>query len=404
MTIITNYIDASDGSSGPGADLGNQLVTKDYLISVYPNLMQQMKTPTLWTWGQNNYGQLGDNTIVNESSPVQTIAGGTNWKQIAGGGYHTAAIKTDGTLWTWGHDTYGQLGDNTVVDKLSPVQTIAAGSNWQQVAGGEYHIAAIKTDGTLWTCGYNGQGQLGDNTIAHKSSPVQTIAAGSNWKQVAGGEYHTAAIKTDGTLWTWGQNTYGGLGDNTIAHKSSPVQTIAGGSNWKQVACGYQITAAIKTDGTLWTWGYNTYGGLGDNTIVYKSSPVQTIAGGTNWKQVACGVLHTAAIKTDGTLWTWGYNIHGQLGDNSAITKSSPVQTIAGGTNWKQVAGGLNHTAAIKTDGTLWMWGYNPYGGLGDNTVVDKSSPVQTIASGTNWKQVSAGSYHTTAIAEAGGW
>ena len=202
--------------------------------------------------------------------------------------------------------------------------------------------------GGLWVCGYNGYGELGDSTITNKSSPVQTIAGGTNWKQVATGYYHTAAIKTDGTLWTCGYNGYGQLGDSTITNKSSPVQTITGGTNWKQVACGYFHTAVIKTDGTLWLWGYNLDGQLGDSTITNKSSPVQTIAGGTNWKQVAGGSDHTAAIKTDGTLWTCGYNGSGQLGDSTNTSKSSPVQTITGGTNWKQVAGSQYHTAAIQ--------------------------------------------------------
>ena len=353
-----------------------------------------------WAWGRNNYGELGDNTIAHKSSPVQTIAGGTNWKQIAGGGYHTTAIKTDGTLWACGYNNQGGLGDNTVVDKSSPVQTIAGGTNWKQVAGGFYHTTAIKTDGTLWACGYNGHGGLGDNTTVSKSSPVQTITGGTNWKQVACGEGHTAAIKTDGTLWTCGYNAQGQLGDNTTVSKSSPVQTIAGGTNWKQVACGASHTAAIKTDGTLWTCGYNSRGELGDNTNFNKSSPVQTIAGGTNWNQVSCGFYHTAAIKTDGTLWNCGYNIYGELVDNTVVAKSSPVQTITVGTNWKQVACGFLHTAAIKTDGSLWTWGHDNYGQLGDNTIVDKSSPVQTIAGGTNWKQVACGAYHTVAITQ----
>ena len=332
-----------------GVDVTTGLVAKESFWTIYPSLSQNVKAPALWTWGINANGQLGDNSLTNRSSPVQTIAGGTNWKQIACG-YHTAAVKTDGTLWTWGYNNLGQLGDNTRTQKSSPVQTIAGGTNWKQVTCGQYHTVAIKTDGTLWTWGINTYGQLGDNSITQKSSPVQTIAGGTNWKQVACGHYYTAAIKTDGTLWTWGRNQFGELGDNSATHKSSPVQTIAGGTNWKQVACGYKHTAAVKTDGTLWCCGYNGYGQLGDNSATRKSSPVQTIAGGANWKQVACGGYHTAAVKTDGTLWTWGINGFGQLGDNSITQKSSPVQTIAGGTNWKQVACGYRQTAAIAED------------------------------------------------------
>jgi len=377
--------------SAQTGDFDKYFMTTTDLIDRYAN-------GGLWGWGYNSSGDLGDNTTTAKSSPVQTIAGGNNWKQVYVGDFHTAAIKTDGTLWLWGSNDngYGNLGDNTTTNKSSPVQTIAGGTNWKQVAAGNYNTAAIKTDGTLWLWGSNGSGQLGDNTTTNKSSPVQTIAGGTNWRQVACGS-HTAAIKTDGTLGTWGSNFNGKLGDNTTTSKSSPVQTIAGGTNWRQVACGSH-TAAIKTDGTLWLWGWNTNGQLGDSTTTSKSSPVQTIAGGNNWKQVSCGSYHTAAIKTDGTLWTWGEGIYGQLGDNTSVNKSSPVQTVAGGNNWRLVASGFRHTAAIKTDGTLWSWGIGGSGQLGDNTTTtSKSSPVQTIAGGTNWKQVSCGREHTTA-------
>jgi alpha-tubulin suppressor-like RCC1 family protein len=350
----------------------------------------------LWTWGANVQAELGDNTLVPKSSPVQTVAGGTNWKQVACGTNHSAAIKTDGTLWLWGGGNNGSLGINTFGGRSSPVQTVAGGTNWKQVEIGTYLTAAVKTDGTLWLWGFNNFGQLGDNTVANKSSPVQTISAGANWKQVASGGNSTVAVKTDGTLWTWGSSVSGELGNNTTTSSSSPVQTVAGGTNWKQVDNGSGHMAAIKTDGTLWTWGSSL--GLGDNTTTNKSSPVQTVAGGTNWKQVACGGFHTAAIKTDGSLWTWGSNSYGALGDNTVTLRRSPVQTISAGTNWKQVAGGLYYTAAIKTDGTLWLWGRNNYGNLGNNTITDRSSPVQVISGGTNWKQVATGHYVTAVV------
>ena len=250
----------------------------------------------LWTWGSNANGQLGTGDTSSYSSPVTTIAGGTNWKQVEGDRNHTAAIKTDGTLWTWGSNSSGQLGDGTTSSRLSPATTAGGGTNWKQIACGHAHTAAIKTDGTLWACGYNGSGQLGDGTIANKSSPVTTSGGGTNWKQVAGGLYQTVAIKTDGTLWAWGSNNNGQLGDGTTVSKRSPITTAGGGTNWKQVAGGTYHTAAIKTDGTLWTWGSNSSGQLGDGTIANKSSPVTTAGGGTNWKQVACGLYHTAAI------------------------------------------------------------------------------------------------------------
>ncbi len=194
----------------------------------------------------------------------------------------------------------------------------------------------------------------------------------------------------------WGYNYYGVLGTNNHTNYSSPVQTIAGGTNWKSVSCGVGVIGAIKTDGTLWVWGYNSDGQLGTNNITDYSSPVQTIAGGTNWKSVSCGGSHTGAIKTDGTLWVWGYNYSGQLGTNNITDYSSPVQTIAGGTNWKSVSCGQYYTGAIKTDGTLWMWGV--YGALGVNDTVHRSSPVQ-VSPDILWKNINCSSTNTYSVA-----
>ena len=373
----------------------------------------------LWGWGRNGLATLGiNNTTSPICTPVTTSAGGANWKQIAVNSYAPAAIKTDGTLWTWGTNSWGGVGVNDTNDRSTPVTTFAGGTNWKQVACGDFHTAAIKTDGTLWTWGRNVFAQLGINNSGFPSetqnrpTAVQTFAGGTNWKQVACGAQHTAAIKTDGTLWTWGYCEYGQLGiNNRPTMICTPVTTFAGGTNWKQVACGEYYTAAIKTDGTLWTWGQNSYGQLGINTAsgditLSKCIPVTTFVGGTNWKQVSCGNKHTASIKTDGTLWTWGNNYRGQLGINNTTTPiCTPVTTFAGGTNWKQVAGGGYFTAAIKTDGTLWTWGQNNFGQLGVNSATiypsvdnDKRTPVTTFAGGTNWKQVACTDQYTVAV------
>ena len=365
----------------------------------------------LYGCGYGALGQLMNNatTTPQPVSSYQDVTHGSNWIQMAiagvnlAGAHCSAGIKSDGTLWVCGRNTNGMLGDGTVTNKNSPVQTIAGGTNWKQVATNAISMAGIKTDGTLWTWG-DGVA-IGDNTIVAKSSPVQTIAGGTNWKQVSmgssGGNSYVFAVKTDGTLWGWGSNTGGQLGDNTLTNRSSPVQTVAGGTDWKQVSAGSGGGAAIKTDGSLWLWGSNASGTLGDGTVANKSSPVQTVAGGTNWKQVsmASGTssANCAAIKTDGTLWTWGSNTYGQLGDGTVAAKSSPVQTIAGGTNWKQVSCGNTHIVAIKTDGTIWSWGRNNYNQLMDATTTNRSSPVQVMGT-SNWKQVACGYTETLAI------
>jgi alpha-tubulin suppressor-like RCC1 family protein len=426
-----------------------------YTLSSGTNNSAALKADgTLWTWGGNIDGELGNASTTNVSTPLTTFAGGTNWKQISCGGYHTAAIKTDGTLWTWGRASNGELGNATIVtDRSTPVTTFAGGTNWKQVSSGFSFTSATKTDGTLWVWGSGGNGRLGNGvTTGNISTPVTTFAGGTNWKQAGSSTgSHMMGIKTDGTLWTWGNNSYGQLGNANTTNVSTPITTFIGGTNWKQTSAGISFTAATKTDGTLWLWGRNgTTGRLGTASIATNSStPVTTFAGGTNWKQVSCGDAHTAAIKTDGTLWTWGYSDNGQLGNNQYTSRSTPVTTFAGGTNWKQVHGGDGHTialsgnelflfgssgygqignaqvttsrsiplepvpsatnwksiscgyrhsAAIKTDGTLWVWGNGSSGQLGNADTTRTTTPVTTFIGGTNWKQVSSGQDFTAAI------
>jgi alpha-tubulin suppressor-like RCC1 family protein len=366
------------------------LINKVFLTE--EEILDNLVGDTLWIWGDNYYGETGTNTSgssTNKSAPVQTISGGNNWKYVSAG-YQLGGIKTDGTLWIWGRNHNGQLGDNTTVNKSSPVQTIASTTTWEKVALGYSISSGIKTDGTLWTWGKNQLGQLGDNTTINRSSPVQTIATGSNWREISAGSSYFIAIKTDGTLWSWGDSQYGQLGINIFGNsRSSPVQ-IGLSNEWKRINAGDNFSTAIKNDGTLWVWGYNNRGQLGDNTTLDRSSPVQTVAGGT-WKQSAAGANSMSGIKKDGTLWSWGRNFNGTLGDNTTIDRSSPVQVISGGSNWLKIEVGRQSTYGIKTDGTLWVWGTNGYGNLGINSFPSyRSSPVQTTLGGNNWKQVSA--------------
>ena len=254
-----------------------------------------------------------------------------------------------------------QLGDATTTHRSSPVQTSSGGPLWSnRFAAGGRHSAAIKTDGSLWLWGANDFGQLGDGTLTNRSGPTQTSSANTNWSRIACGQSHTLAIKTDGTLWAWGRNTSGQLGKGNYIDLSSPSQ-VGTNTDFKVIACGWQHSAAINSSNTLFLWGDNSKGQLGDQTTTNKNSPVQTIASGTNWTQVACGELHTVAIKSDGTLWGWGDNTSGQLGlsEGFNLPRSSPVQTIAGGTNWKKVSAGGYHSLATRNDGTLWGWGDN---------------------------------------------
>jgi alpha-tubulin suppressor-like RCC1 family protein len=371
---------------------------EDYFITDY-TLIDQYIGDTLWVWGRNTFGALGVNNTTDRSTPVTTLLGGTNWKSISGSGYfHTIALKTDGTLWTWGYNLFGQLGGNNLTTRSTPITTLLGGTNWKSIACGTYHTVALKTDGSLWNWGRNDFGQLGVNDTTRRSTPVTTLLGGTNWKSIASGGNHTVALKTDGTLWSWGYNSDGQLGVNDITSRSTPVTTLLGGTNWKSIAGGGYHTVALKTDGTLWSWGRNSSGQLGGNNLTTRSTPITTLLGGTNWKSVAGGQYHTVALKTDGTLWSWGRNTYGALGVNNITSISTPVTTLLGGTNWKSIACGNYHTVALKTDGTLWNWGRNDFGQLGVNDTTNRSTPVTTLLGGTNWKSIAGGGYHTIAL------
>jgi alpha-tubulin suppressor-like RCC1 family protein len=378
----------------------NLFVTEEELIDRFTG-------QELLNWGANCHGNLGDNNLVSKSVPVQTISGGTNWRMIDAGkigvggppvSSTTAGIKTDGSLWLWGSNNNGSIGDNTLLNRSSPVQTVSSGTNWKRVSLNSAGVtAAIKTDGTLWLWGCNSVGNLGNNNITSRSSPVQTISVGTNWKCVDVSIVHVSAIKTDGTLWLWGYGGNGRLGNNTndptTARISSPVQTTSGGTNWKSISNGFQHSFAIKTDGTLWAWGRNNYGQLGLGNNIDRSTPLQMTSGATIWKSVSAGSIHSTGIKQDGSLWVWGQGASGRLGGNNVISRSSPVQTVSGGTDWRLVQGANFNTRAIKTDGTLWSWGAGNSGLNGDNSNINRSSPVQTVSGGTNWRTTTGASY-----------
>jgi alpha-tubulin suppressor-like RCC1 family protein len=352
----------------------------------------------LWAWGSNGCGRLGDGTLTDRCSPVQEFGSATDWAQVSAGSCHTAAVKTSGTLWAWGNNGSGRLGDGTVTQRCSPVQEFGSSSDWTHVSAGQSHTAAVKTSGQLWAWGLNTSGQLGDGTVTSRCSPVQEFCSAGDWAQVSAGVGHTAAVKTSGQLWAWGSNAQGRLGDGTVTSRCSPVQEFCSAGDWAQVSAGNSNTAATKTSGTLWAWGLNTSGQLGDGTVTNRCSPVQEIGSSTDWTQVSTSNAFTAAVKTSGQLWAWGINSQGRLGDGTLTNRCSPVQEISSSADWAQVSAGSDHTAAVKTSGTLWAWGRNGQGRLGDGTLTDRCSPTQEFCSATDWAQVSAGLSHTAAI------
>jgi alpha-tubulin suppressor-like RCC1 family protein len=318
---------------------------------------------------------------------------------VSAGGIHTLAIKSDHTLWAWGYNVGGELGDGCTFgncnNRYSPGQ-VGSDNTWSAVSAGTAHSVAIKQNGTLWSWGDNGDGEIGTGCSGsgcfYYSTPTQ-ITTATNWASISAGGFFTIAIKTDGTLWAWGSNYAGQLGDgctpmSSCANKTTPTQ-IGTDTDWAAVSAGGNHVIALKTGGTLWTWGINDYGQLGNGApgpTAYSSVPVK-IGTATNWKAIAAGDMHSLAIKTDGTLWAWGDNDYGQLGitcSGSCSSAGAPTQ-VGTDTNWKDVDGGFDLTIALKTDGTVWTWG-----DFSTATGASSSVPVR-VGTGTAWSKVSAG-------------
>ena len=374
----------------------------------------------LWMWGANYNGALGLNESgapparPHKSSPCQIP--GTTWENSSSSMAVSMGVKTDGTLWTWGRNGEGNLALNSynpypsgtgyATGASSPVQ-VGTDTTWgkdYKHTSASYASLHIKTDGTLWGWGANGStpsgnnmgGSLGLNDSLHRSSPTQ-IGTGTDWSDISGcGAARKCAIKTDGTLWVWGKNFYGELGLNQpgpsgYGRISSPAQ-VGTETTWSK-ACmqnSSNLTLALKTDGTLWTWGENGNGGLGLNqgysANTRLSSPTQ-IGTNTNWSDISSGCYQNAttniAQKSDGTLWAWGRNTNGYLGLNAVTAVSSPTQ-VGTDTTWDRAIMTGKGRIAIKTNGTLWSWGYNNFGALGQNSRTDISSPTQ-VGTATNW-------------------
>lgn len=412
VASVTNLIPVGGGISDAGiltfAPFQDDSQTKA-VSAGYGHSVALRVDGSLWAWGYNYGGQVGDGTTVNQLSPVR-VGTGNDWAAVAAGSGHTVALKGDGSLWAWGSNSHGELGDGTTTDKLSPVR-IGTQNDWMTVVAGSGHTIALKVDGSLWAWGYNYDGQLGDGTTADKSSPVR-IGTGNDWTALAvtSVSSHTLARKTDGSLWAWGHNRYGQLGDGTTVSRNNPVR-IGTDNDWAEVTSSYVHTVARKVDGSLWAWGDNAFGQLGDGTTVNKLSPLRigaendwvgAIAGGAfippflNPNNPFLGAIgFTLVRKLDGSLWGWGYNGHGELGDGTLSSQSSPVR-VGGADVWAEVSAGVLHAIARKADGSLWAWGYNHFGQLGDGATANKLSPTR-IDAAKDWAGAAAGWDQTVA-------
>jgi len=330
---------------------------------------------TVWAWGSNSNGQLGDGvpTGATSGSPV-SLSALSDVTIIASGYNHSLALKSDGTVWACGSNSYGQLGDGSTTDSNTPVQ-VSDLTDIIAIAGGENYSLALKSDGTVWAWGSNGYGQLGDGSYTNKSTPGQILNFGGITAIACGGT-HSLALKSDGTVWVWGHNDYGQLGDGTTTDSNSPEQ-VSSLSDVSAVAGGAYHSMALKSDGTVWAWGDNWYGELGNGTNTNSQTPVQ-VSSLSDVSAIDSGKNHNIALKSDGTVWAWGLNWYGQLGNGSTTDSNTPVQ-VRSINDVTAITGGMYHNLAVKSDGKVWAWGDNAYSELGEGTFSAwyRTTPVQ---------------------------
>jgi uncharacterized delta-60 repeat protein len=393
------------GQFGNGGTVSSQVPVKIGSASDWSSVSACFATSTsaarksdgsVWVWGLNSSGQLGDGTTINRNTP-QRFSPGNDWVGIQVGQFHVTAWRADGTVWV--------AGEGRGFSGASPralTRAVATAQTWLQLSGNGTHFHALREDGTLWAWGRNSEGAFGNGSIVDAAVPTQ-IGIENQWEQVASAGQNisgnfTLAVKKNGTLWGTGNNTNSklGLGDTTTRSSFTQIGTA---TTWKRVAAGLNHGMAVRTDGSLWSWGLNTFGQLGSGDTTARTTPTR-VGSDNDWQTVACGGSHSMGIKTNGTLWAWGSNGNGSLGLGDTTQRMSPVQ-VGSGTDWVAVACGLSHTLALKNDGTLWVWGVNSSGQLGLGNTAQRNSPVQ-VGTATHWTSISASINSSAALTADG--
>jgi alpha-tubulin suppressor-like RCC1 family protein len=351
---------------------------------------------SIFAWGWNSYAQLGLGDVLPRSNPAK-IGTESDWIFINANYMHNIGFKTDNTLWGWGANFAGELGLGATGIRNNmqsfPVQ-IGTDNDWAALATGQSHTVIIKTNKTIWSCGFNTYGQLGlpDNNLDRNT--LTQIGAESDWSIVRAGEYYTVALKNDRTIWAFGNNNYGQLGIiNTIS--TTTPSLIGTDSDWSSIGCGLEFTLGLRTNKTVWAWGNNNYGQLGLGHTISATTP-SSIGTCSDWSLISCGSLFALALRTNNTIWSWGYNYACQLGLGDTISRTAP-SLIGIDSDWSRVEAGSEHSIGLKTNQTLYAWGSNYSGqpGLGYSDMISGHSTPTQVGIDSDWIKVYAGNNYT---------
>jgi alpha-tubulin suppressor-like RCC1 family protein len=355
-------------SSATAAQTANIAAGEYHSLAIAPSR-------SLWSWGYNNHGQLGQGDITERHSPKQ-VGADLNWVGVSGGRSHTLALKADGSLWGWGYNFYYQQFGGPPADRYTPTHIGTEYNDWVAVAAGGDHSLGLRTDGSLWSSGANSAGQCGLGYFSEKVVGPARVGLDNDWVAVAAGTGHSLAIKADGSLWAWGQDDAGqlGLGADT-SNRSTPTR-VGLDNDWVAVSGGFNHSLGVKTDGSLWGWGNNQNGQLGvGDPLTARLVPTQatTITG---LKTVAACARFSLGVRSDGSLWAWGANVYGQLGLGDTTMRTIPTR-VGTATNCQEVAGGTFYSLGLWRNGSVWAWGWNNHGQLGQGDTTNRSTPVR---------------------------
>jgi alpha-tubulin suppressor-like RCC1 family protein len=348
---------------------------------------------TVWTFGLNSSGQLGDGTTTMRPTPVQ-VSGLTDIVAVAAGQVHSMAITSTGSLYVWGSNAYGQIGDGTTTQRSSPVQSTL--TNVVAIAAGNGHSLALRSNGDIYAWGLNGNGQLGTGNTTQQTSPVLVATGGA---AIAAGAFHSIFVKSDGSVYATGLNSYGALGDASTTQRTTAVQ-MSGISTAVAAAAGDFSSLILLSDGTMKGCGYNGQGSIGDGTTTDRSTPV-AVSSLTGITAIAAGAYHSLARKSDGTMYSWGYDNNGQLGDGNSVQRTTPW-AISSLSSIDKIGAGAYHSIAVSSTGVVSTWGANNSSQLGDGSTIPRSTPGAISDTGYDWFvamptfNVAAGTYTST--------
>ena len=330
-------------------------------------------------WGWNHYGELGDGTTTDRWTPVDVSGLTVGISAIAAGEGYTCALTSTGGVKCWGWNSYGELGDGTTIERLTPVDVIGLTTGVSAISAGVYYACALTSVGGVKCWGRNDIGTLGDGTTTDRWTPVDVIGLTSGVSTISAGQASTCALTTGGGVKCWGWNSYGQLGNGTTNGSTTPVDVSGLTSGVTAIATGHYQTCAVTLAGGVKCWGYNSYGNLGDGTHTNRTTPASVIGLTSGVRAIAIGAGHTCGLTSVGGVKCWGLNTSGLLGDGTNINRMTPVDVIGLTSGISAISAGYNHTCALALVGGVKCWGENESGQLGDGTTVNRWTPVYVI-------------------------